>query len=537
MNSYTDKIQQNKKQTTPNTVTQKKNNSTAALSYKNISSTAVTQMQLQKIANNSLQVKQAMQLQTMANANFSMPIQKKGVKEEELQMKSIPIQKQGIEEEELQMKAIPIQKKGVEEEELQMKAIPVQKKGIEEEEPLQGKFALPIQKKENNTGLPDNLKSGIENLSGYAMDDVKVHYNSDKPAQLQAHAYAQGTDIHIASGQEKHLPHEAWHVVQQKQGRVQPTLQMKGNINVNDDAELENEADVMGTKALGYSGDNTIKTNTSRTEVAGRSVQRMVALALDDKDTEDDLVIMTNLKYALDYAGGPVVDFGVNADFSTMESNEDLMLLEHGAPGKIKNFTASQIVDILTADGKAVPAHIAGITVLACSAGLPETTGDESTSLVAAIAKGLSAKGLDLVVDGKKGLALTSPSTGERAVKPDEKDNYMKLQHQIVIKYGFDAEIMDLTKPGYKHHIPKYGEKIVTKLKSANLILQEDYAKNPGLYAKDPKEMNLEEKARHMSRITRPFYEELVNTANNKGFLYAEFEGEQYALGSLIINY
>jgi len=52
------------------------------------------------------------------------------------------------------------------------------------------------------------------------MDDVKVHSNSDKPAQINAHAYAQGTDIHPASGQEKHFPHEAWHVVQQKQGRV-----------------------------------------------------------------------------------------------------------------------------------------------------------------------------------------------------------------------------------------------------------------------------------------------------------------------------
>lgn len=39
----------------------------------------------------------------------------------------------------------------------------------------------PIQKKENNTSLPDNLKSGIENLSGYSMDDVKVHYNSSAP--------------------------------------------------------------------------------------------------------------------------------------------------------------------------------------------------------------------------------------------------------------------------------------------------------------------------------------------------------------------
>ncbi|MEP5340728.1 MAG: DUF4157 domain-containing protein [Algibacter sp.] len=107
-----------------------------------------------------------------------------------------------------------------------------------------------IQKKQNKTGLPDNLKTGIESLSGYSMGDVKVHYNSDKPAQLQAHAYAQSTDIHIASGQEKHLPHEAWHVVQQKQGMVKPTMQMKGKVNVNDDVGLEKEADVMGTKSL-----------------------------------------------------------------------------------------------------------------------------------------------------------------------------------------------------------------------------------------------------------------------------------------------
>lgn len=78
----------------------------------------------------------------------------------------------------------------------------------------------------NDTGLPDMLKSGIENLSGFSMDDVKVHYNSDKPAQLQAFAFAQGTDIHVGEGQEKHIPHEAWHVVQQKQGRVKPTVQM-----------------------------------------------------------------------------------------------------------------------------------------------------------------------------------------------------------------------------------------------------------------------------------------------------------------------
>ena len=109
---------------------------------------------------------------------------------------------------------------------------------------------LPLQLKKNNSGLPDNLKSGVESLSGLSMDDVKVHYNSDKPAQLNAHAYAQGTDIHLASGQEKHLPHEAWHVVQQKQGRVQHTMMMKAKVPINDDKGLEKEADIMGAKAL-----------------------------------------------------------------------------------------------------------------------------------------------------------------------------------------------------------------------------------------------------------------------------------------------
>ncbi|MFZ9982069.1 MAG: DUF4157 domain-containing protein [Cyclobacteriaceae bacterium] len=98
--------------------------------------------------------------------------------------------------------------------------------------------------------LPPGLKSGVEQLSGQSMSDVTVHHNSEKPAQLNAHAYAQGTDIHLGPGQEKHLPHEAWHVAQQKQGRVEPTRQMKGKVPINDDKGLEHEADVMGAKAL-----------------------------------------------------------------------------------------------------------------------------------------------------------------------------------------------------------------------------------------------------------------------------------------------
>ena len=126
----------------------------------------------------------------------------------------------------------------------------------EEEELIQGKFAsaelqpqLQQAPRANNTGLPDQLKIGIESLSGLSMDQVRVHYNSALPAQLNALAYAQGSDIHLAPGQERHLPHEAWHVVQQAQGRVRPTLQAKG-VAINDDQVLEREADVMGSKTV-----------------------------------------------------------------------------------------------------------------------------------------------------------------------------------------------------------------------------------------------------------------------------------------------
>ena len=45
--------------------------------------------------------------------------------------------------------------------------------------------------------------------------------------RLDAVAFTQGSEIHVAPGQKRHLPHEAWHVVQQAQGRVQPTTQLQ----------------------------------------------------------------------------------------------------------------------------------------------------------------------------------------------------------------------------------------------------------------------------------------------------------------------
>jgi len=109
-----------------------------------------------------------------------------------------------------------------------------------------------IQKIEDNcTGLPGNLKASVESLSGINMSDVKVHYNSLKPTEIGALAYTQGIDIYIAPGQEKYLPHEAWHVVQQKQSRVQATMKLK-DMEVSTDAVLEQEANVMGGRVAAF---------------------------------------------------------------------------------------------------------------------------------------------------------------------------------------------------------------------------------------------------------------------------------------------
>lgn len=90
-------------------------------------------------------------------------------------------------------------------------------------------MAGPLVKQNSTHGqpLPPNLQHELEVRSGASLDGYRVHYRSALPTHLDARAYTRGSDIHIGPGQENHLPHEAWHVVQQKQqgeqGRVQGT--------------------------------------------------------------------------------------------------------------------------------------------------------------------------------------------------------------------------------------------------------------------------------------------------------------------------
>ena len=152
---------------------------------------------------------------------------------------------------------------------------PTQKQVLDEKKLLQDKFdtaprdPAPAEPTPalNRTGIPDQLRASIEALSGVDMSGVRVHRNSAKPAQLNALALAQGADIHLGPGQERHLPHEAWHVVQQAQGRVKPTLQTQGT-SINDDTALEHEADVMGRRALQKRSTAQVTTDLAQPESA-----------------------------------------------------------------------------------------------------------------------------------------------------------------------------------------------------------------------------------------------------------------------------
>ncbi|MGB9179566.1 MAG: hypothetical protein WCB68_10020 [Pyrinomonadaceae bacterium] len=128
----------------------------------------------------------------------------------------------------------------------------------------------PVQMKENKTGMPDNLKAGLEHLSGLNLDDTKVEYNSSEPARFEANAITQGKKIYVAPGQEKHLGHEGWHRIQQMQGRVQATTQMHGTA-INDDSALEREADVMGAKAASLSVSSPVERFSSASPASNLS--------------------------------------------------------------------------------------------------------------------------------------------------------------------------------------------------------------------------------------------------------------------------
>jgi Domain of unknown function (DUF4157) len=205
----------------------------------------------------------------------------------------------------------------------------------------------PAQLKGSSSGLSGDLLNGFASSTGHDLSDVKVHKNSDKPAQVGALAYAQGNDIHLASGQEQHLAHEAAHVVQQREGRVQANTQV-GGMPVNDQKHLEHEADAMGEKAsqmkAAPSGDLKKGSSSGISQMKAVMQRKVTTAGGDFNDTKYHPVDkngamtsvnkdMTGVKMELDFDPGASVDaeqIGMVQSVITKVEGSRLFLSETG---------------------------------------------------------------------------------------------------------------------------------------------------------------------------------------------------------------
>lgn len=108
------------------------------------------------------------------------------------------------------------------------------------------------------TNIPNSLQEKIEVESGISLGDVVVHYNSTEAIELNVNAFAKGNEVFLAPGAENYLEEELWHVVQQKQGIVQPTGTEDG-MPVNDAPHLESEARSGSVKPKAVNDATTIR--------------------------------------------------------------------------------------------------------------------------------------------------------------------------------------------------------------------------------------------------------------------------------------
>lgn len=202
-----------------------------------------------------------------------------------------------------------------------------------------------------------------------------------QPEQLNALAYAQGTDILVAPGQEQrqHLPHEAWHVVQQAQGRVQPTMQMREGVPVNDDQSLEREADVMEARALQVkSGTKSASAQLMRVQSAGPQQQRFQALQAKMKNpaqrrTLEQAGLHNGMAAVADQAmiGGDVgpttgtaytANLGVQANKAAALSAAGVSYAGFVGALPVSNLLSrTRITEALSATHGAITAYIAGL--------------------------------------------------------------------------------------------------------------------------------------------------------------------------------
>ncbi len=109
-----------------------------------------------------------------------------------------------------------------------------------------------------NESLPEDLQENMENSFGQDFTNVHIQKHSQVAVDLNARAFTKGDLVHFAPGEfnpdsvkgQNLIGHEFTHVAQQRNGVVKPTSRTGKGLILNDDKELEREADIFGKKAV-----------------------------------------------------------------------------------------------------------------------------------------------------------------------------------------------------------------------------------------------------------------------------------------------
>lgn len=133
---------------------------------------------------------------------------------------------------------------------------------------------------QNSSETTQSVQTKAGDVLGEDFSDVKITENS-KAKDLDALAYTQGNEITFAPGQlqpqnkegQSLLAHELAHVKQQRQGNVKPTIQTKG-LNVNDDSQLEQEADNMSEKIVQHQNTQLKTTEQASLDTSNDVIQK-----------------------------------------------------------------------------------------------------------------------------------------------------------------------------------------------------------------------------------------------------------------------
>ena len=139
---------------------------------------------------------------------------------------------------------------------------------------------------------PPTIMQQMESAFETDFSNVNIHTSSNEAVQLKAQAFTQGNDIHFAPGKYQPgtengkalLGHELSHVVQQREGRVNPTGSMNGK-PLNDSPALEAEADEMGKMAARHIPKEPVEQKVAKASSGAPAVQRKVVQRYAEIDT------------------------------------------------------------------------------------------------------------------------------------------------------------------------------------------------------------------------------------------------------------